>query len=623
MNLQQENPADLSDILLTLTETPIVPASGLKYILQFTNNKAIIDFSSIEQIRDPDLDMLAFRLFSPQMLVAVWEAVMLEKKMMIISRTESVVGPCCEFIRRLVLPLTVVSTFIPILPAEAAEMLESPVPYIVGVKRDIVVDTLYLNYPDTIVVDLDAGTVMEQRHMNYTGGTVDVRSHCFSGASAPSYLVNRLIESITKLMVPCLGRWSNRPCFGGNYNPDAATADTMCSKMDINESLHPLSSKSVSATVEAIATIFMETNLSLLSARSCNVRAFFRRPESRGLSTLQDRIASHRSVSSMGFDRRDGIICGCMQLLRERNDDDMLHFLPCWVEMDGSAVVVYEHADELPLLHILSKNVKSVSPSPMEPEGHVFELEVKNQSTFRFAATGPEARRSWIEILEAMVREAVCAGLVNGNGTASITSPYAPDAVDENVVASDIDNEAALQEKNLTEFRLHIMQTQMVSYIRFRVECDEYLPVLQDINGIRDIHTKLEGKSFERGLSKYLWTGNTVCNILSQIQQSAEIEEDLTAVKTELIETALKTAEIGSEVEASPEVAAPVTPTPLEGDAETNAKGNRSSIRCSVDDVPVDSNMSPFNAESVETKKKTGFFSFLSKGGKVSNNLMN
>ena len=45
-------------------------------------------------------------------------------------------------------------------------------------------------------------------------------------------------------------------------------------------------------------------------------------------------------------------------------------------------LAVYEHADELPMIYIFVKHIESVSPSPAEPEGHVFEVQVKNQVIF-------------------------------------------------------------------------------------------------------------------------------------------------------------------------------------------------------------------------------------------------
>lgn len=557
--LQMENPADLTNILLVLSEIPVQPAASLRYSFQFSAGRTVaLDFSIIEQTRDLDLDMVVVKLFSPRMLVAAWEAVILEKQIMIVSKTPSLVGPCCEFIRRLALPLTVVSTFIPLLHEAAVEMVESPVPYIVGVDAEILRRNMYLHYPDTIVIDLDAGVVTKQKDLAtqsvnswaYQGQPAQSEQHaqgsdCYTGenetittspvpessiesGAAPPYLRERLYWDISDKMFPPLGTWFNHPCCGGNFGSDTDIGIHAVQNLRImNSRLHPQAPCNVSFTLESVIQIFMETTLSLISARSCNVRAFFRRPESVGLSSVKDRITSQRSVSSMGFDRRDGIICGCMQLLRERKDDDMLHFLPCWVEIDGVSLVVYEYADELPLLHISASNVKSVSPSPIEPEGHVFDLEVRNQSTFRFAATGPESRRAWIEILEDLHHKAM-AGPSTGAASAAPMSPTHAEGEGqmgsggsgrESVHGGQQASEESRQQA-LTQFRLAIMQTQMVSYIRARVECEEYFPVLQEIKPkCKNLHTheRINGPVFERCLTKYLWAGNTVSNIMANL----------------------------------------------------------------------------------------------------------
>jgi hypothetical protein len=93
-----------------------------------------------------------------------------------------------------------------------------------------------------------------------------------------------------------------------------------------------------------------------------------------------------------------------MQLLRERFEKEALHFIPCWVEMDDITLSIYEMSDELPLVLIFNKNIESVSPSPLEPEGHVFEIGVRPQSTYRLAATDQRARREWIKVIEEYTR---------------------------------------------------------------------------------------------------------------------------------------------------------------------------------------------------------------------------
>lgn len=71
--------------------------------------------------------------------------------------------------------------------------------------------------------------------------------------------------------------------------------------------------------------------------------------------------------------------------------------------MDELNFAVYEYADELPLLYIHVRDIKTVVPVALDPENHVFEIVVKQQSsqaTYRFVAIEPQSRRLWIQRIE-------------------------------------------------------------------------------------------------------------------------------------------------------------------------------------------------------------------------------
>ena len=119
--------------------------------------------------------------------------------------------------------------------------------------------------------------------------------------------------------------------------------------------------------------------------------------------------------------------------------------------MDGVTLSVYEHADELPMIYLFVKHIESVSPSPAEPEGHVFEIQVKNQVdnftssrifehlhiqvTYRFAAIDPDARREWIEVIEMLTRRKVSEtsldGFLNGTNDSQRPESVTPEDVEE------------------------------------------------------------------------------------------------------------------------------------------------------------------------------------------------
>ena len=113
-----ENSNLIESIFLCLCETPIYPAYRLTYQIQLTNGTANIDFSNIEQVDDTDSNFIVLSLFTPLILVTAWEAIILERKVLVVCSVSSVLGACCEFLRRISLPLVTVNTFVPVLPKQ-------------------------------------------------------------------------------------------------------------------------------------------------------------------------------------------------------------------------------------------------------------------------------------------------------------------------------------------------------------------------------------------------------------------------------------------------------------------------------------------------------------------------
>jgi hypothetical protein len=111
-----ENEDDIPNILSYLASIPIYPTYGISYEIEFSNGTVDLAFNLAEQVIDIDIDYIATNILNPVMLIKAWESIILERKVLVISSVDSVITPCCEFLRKLVLPLTVVNTFVPLLP---------------------------------------------------------------------------------------------------------------------------------------------------------------------------------------------------------------------------------------------------------------------------------------------------------------------------------------------------------------------------------------------------------------------------------------------------------------------------------------------------------------------------
>ena len=369
--------------LLTLCETPIMPSSGLTYVLQFDSGSAKLDFNSCEQINDCDVNMIPVSLFTPHMLIAAWESILLERKVLIISVSSSIISPCCEFLRRLMLPLNLVNTFVPLLPRQLINAIEAPFPYLCGAETQFVLES-EANLSNIVLIDLDLRTV-----------TMPEISSENPDVSVPNSLKVQLLKEITDIMVRPFTDWIDRPC-------------TLMKGSSLSlplVSLRPSAEDSQSLQADQIMRLFITTNISLLTARDCTVKAFFRGAEMhRNERSCHDmsRPREHKSTEPYCFDLRCGVAYGCLQLLREGKEDSTLHFLTCWVEFDDYSMAVYQHADQLPLLFINSSDIRCVCPSSVPPVGHVFEVEVCQlvRHTYNFVASDSQSRTNWMNFIE-------------------------------------------------------------------------------------------------------------------------------------------------------------------------------------------------------------------------------
>ena len=368
--------------LLTLCETPILPICGLTYVMQFNSGSVKLDFNTAEQINDNDVNMIPLSIFSPHMLVAAWESILLERKVLLISVSPSIISPCCEFLRRLMLPLNLVNTFVPLLPRQLINAIEAPFPYLCGAETSSVLES-DADLSNIVLIDLDLRTV-----------TMPEISSENPDVSMPNILKITLLKEITDIMLRPFTSWIERPC----------TFIKSARKFP-QHFIRPSSEESQSLQADQIMNLFIDTNLSLLTARDCTVKAFFRRVDihKSGIFCPEiSKILKQGENTPYCFDLRHGVGYGCLQLLRECKEDSTLHFLTCWVECDECSLAVYKYADELPFLFISMSDIRSVSPSDIQPRGHVFEVEVSElvHQTHSFVAADNASRTHWMSFIE-------------------------------------------------------------------------------------------------------------------------------------------------------------------------------------------------------------------------------
>jgi hypothetical protein len=573
---------DLYVTLLSLCETPMLPISGMQYNINLRpqlpklNTASTVEspdhikqicFGTVEQQSDWTVEALAISIMNAKMLVGAWEAIVLERKVLVASKNASVVVPCCEFLRRLIHPLVLCNTYIPFLTSQIIETLDSPLPYLVGAHTDVVLSS-FIDLTETVVVDLDAQEVYNPKPQTP------------SEVGAPPSTVARLVRELNSILVGSWTRWMS--------SIDSLEAE--------GKRTAPLAPAVVASVADRVIQLFVDCNLSLLSARALHegVPAFFRRicdyaveieqpgderslsRESRGRSSSEIPRPEHLygvapcitmrktpriQENDMGFVIRQDAAHGMMQLIRKRHCDDMtLHFLPCWVEMDDVSLSVYEQVDEIPIMSCSVKDIYAVSPSPAEPEGLVFEIALNANKTLMFAAHKGSCRRSWMGYIEQKMRKnlttnsllnaenpalsppgvthkrasnpAVDPSFVHANNSSSSTAAGAgmgpSDGSSGGAGADDQSKTSRLglfglvQDRHndledgeaRSKYRYAVRQTQMHAYLRNLMEAGDFDEIFRK-QGVKT--DELAATSLQISVENYLWSEGSVQALLTRL----------------------------------------------------------------------------------------------------------
>jgi pentatricopeptide repeat protein len=105
---------------------------------------------------------ILFECLDVEHIITVWTALMVERKVLLVSRQSSVLTVCAEILCSLLFPFRWSHLYVPMLPRMLCPMLDAPVPYLCGVIRDnwSHAQQFVGQGPETtVVVDLDRNTV--------------------------------------------------------------------------------------------------------------------------------------------------------------------------------------------------------------------------------------------------------------------------------------------------------------------------------------------------------------------------------------------------------------------------------------------------------------------------------
>jgi len=145
--------------LASLRETVSLPIEGIVEFDLFENSKVMrieIPLANELPLLDVPLSVVVRRLSLPTLL-SVFEAILLEKSVVVLSHETSELTPFCLAVLCLIYPFHFQHVFIPLLPPNAHGVLQAPVPYLCGLSPNSLESHSLPAH--AIILDVDKDTV--------------------------------------------------------------------------------------------------------------------------------------------------------------------------------------------------------------------------------------------------------------------------------------------------------------------------------------------------------------------------------------------------------------------------------------------------------------------------------
>lgn len=511
--------------IYALCELPIVPIPNFRYDFELSPNKIhSIQFNKLEHVLNRDMTRVILNFFTPYMIVKAWEALILERRVLVCSNNVDVLMPACEFLSKLITPFDFNGIYIPVLPESGLEILEAPGKFLIGAKTQLI-QNFQTILSGILVIDLD------QRIIIHTPTTPDDPY-----LSAPPSLLKKLFHEISDIKDSSISQWYSRPTDEFDYHeklPQEYPPDQYYGSDTQSDLLADI--------YENILRIFNRTNLTILSAQYCILKAFFR------LKYYENYLLGPFEKDSnidLEFSIMHNIHCGCVHLWKDSNtieSSPMNLTIPVWLELDNSAFAVYVQAHDIPYILIPLGEIETVANSTKVPEGcYAFELTLKNQtSTFRFQTYVEDSKQNWINILEKKMAnypslknscistveqmQSLEPFLVLKQGMVNDTNPP-NQPIGLNPSSLGIKEQLYIDESEVdlyNDFRYTVRQTQLVLSLYNQTECETFNSLFTNRN--ESLYKLLvDNHSYYERISKSILTQHRVTDILNIMKMEEE-----------------------------------------------------------------------------------------------------
>ncbi|CAI5455423.1 unnamed protein product [Caenorhabditis angaria] len=155
--------SDMDTILTRIYHTDIPNAGDvLRFSLPTSNHRfeaKIPDLTKLPTLREDKYMLEFYNAVSARQLIAIYSSMLKERRIIFTGKKLSQLSSCIHACSMLLTPMSWQSVFIPVLPASLDEMVMAPMPYLIGVPKQVLENSKLKDVGDIVIVDVDEKTL--------------------------------------------------------------------------------------------------------------------------------------------------------------------------------------------------------------------------------------------------------------------------------------------------------------------------------------------------------------------------------------------------------------------------------------------------------------------------------
>ncbi|KJH44526.1 DENN domain protein [Dictyocaulus viviparus] len=154
---------DLDTILTRIYHTDI-PNVGEMLTFECQNGMhklevKIPDITKLPTLREDKFMLEFYNAVSPRQMLAVYASLLKERRIIFTGRKLSQLSSCIHAASTLLFPMFWQSIFIPVLPESLRDMIMAPMPFLIGVPKQVMESSMLKDLGEVVIVDLEDKTL--------------------------------------------------------------------------------------------------------------------------------------------------------------------------------------------------------------------------------------------------------------------------------------------------------------------------------------------------------------------------------------------------------------------------------------------------------------------------------